>query len=229
MPGPTQARRRDPPSLAPEGRSARKRERIVEAATALFLERGYLATSIDQIAALAGVSKPTVYRFFADKDALLEHIVLGTLDRAGDPFRASLPQLGSSENLEGDLGNVARNYIAMVTQPAVLQLRRLVIGASHQLPELARSYYEHAPEQTLSALGDAFQRLAERGLLTLEDPLLAASHFAFLVIGRVLDKSLFSTDTPFSRRELNRQADAGVSVFLAAYGADGPPNRRTRL
>ena len=179
--------------------------------------RGYLGTSIDQIAARAGVSKPTVYRFFADKEALLEAIVLGTLDRAGDPFRAKLPGLTGSENLAADLQKLARSYIAMITQPSVLQLRRLVIGASHQLPELARAYYDRAHEQTLRALADAFRQLANRGLLRIDDPLLAASHFAFLVVGRVLDKSFFYRDAPFSRRELNAQANAGVQAFLRAY------------
>lgn len=204
-------------SLEPEDRSTRKRRTITAAAAALFLERGYLGTSIDQIAARAGVSKPTVYRFFADKEALLEAIVLGTLDRAGDPFRAKLPGLTGSENLAADLQKVARNYIAMVTQPSVLQLRRLVIGASHQLPELARAYYERAPEQTLRGLAEAFRQLANRGLLRIDDPLLAASHFAFLVVGRALDKSLFYRDAPFSRRELNAQANSGVEAFLRAY------------
>ncbi len=204
-------------SLEPKDRSTRKRRTITEAATALFLERGYLGTSIDQIAVSAGVSKPTVYRFFADKDALLEDIVLDTLDRAGDPFRAKLPGLTDSENLAADLQKLARSYIAMVTQPSVLQLRRLVIGASHQLPELARAYYERAPEQTLRALADAFQQLASRGLLQIDDPVLAAAHFAFLVVGRALDKSLFYRDAPFSRRELNIQSNAGVEAFLSAY------------
>jgi TetR/AcrR family transcriptional repressor of mexJK operon len=206
------------PDAQPADRSARKRQTVLEAANRLFLERGYLATSIDQIAALAAVSKPTVYRFFADKEALLEAIVLGTLDQAGEPFRAELPSLASAEDLRSDLERVARSYITMVTQPSVLQLRRLVIGASHQLPHLARTYYERAPERTLRALADVFQQLGERRILRLDDPLLAASHFAFLVVGRVLDKSLFCGDTPFTRRELNAQAAAGVKAFLNAYG-----------
>ncbi len=212
----------NPQRLEPGDRSTRKRRTITEAATALFLERGYLGTSIDQIAESAGVSKPTVYRFFADKEALLEDIVLGTLDRAGDPFRAKLPGLTDSETLAGDLQKLARSYIAMITQPSVLQLRRLVIGASHQLPELARAYYERAPEQTLRALADTFQQLAKRGLLQIDDPVLAATHFAFLVVGRALDKSLFYRDAPFSRRELNAQANAGVEAFLTAYAPPLP-------
>ena len=81
-----------------EDRSTRKRRAVVEAATSLFLRHGYLGTSMDQIAALAAVSKPTVYKFFADKERLFTEIVLGTLDRAGDPFRA---EVASGQNALG--------------------------------------------------------------------------------------------------------------------------------
>ena len=201
-----------------EDRSARKRRVIVDAATALFLRHGYLGTSMDQIAALAAVSKPTVYRFFPDKEQLFTEIVLGTLDRAGDPFRARLSAVTQTDHLAEDLRQLARSYLATVTQPAVLQLRRLVIGASHQLPGLGRAYYDSAPEQTMRALAGCFDQLAGRGLLRLADARTAAAHFAFLVLGRALDKSLFCGDKPFSDAELTAQADAGASAFLAIYG-----------
>jgi len=219
MPTDTLELSRRPPIV--EDRSTRKRRAIIEAATTLFLQRGYLGTSIDQIAALATVSKPTVYRFFTDKEQLLTEIVLGTLDRRGDPFRAELASLAQSNDLSPELRGLARDYIKIVTQPSGLALRRLVIGASHQLPALAQAYYERAQEQTLGALASVFEQLATRGLLEIDEPITAASHFAFLVLGRALDKSLFSPEKPFTDAQLERQADAGVTAFLAIY-ANGP-------
>lgn len=205
------------PGQAPGNRSARKRRAIVDAATTLFLRHGYLGTSMDQIAAFAAVSKPTVYKFFPDKERLFTAIVAETLDRASTPFLAELSRVAETGRLAGDLRQLARDYLATVIQPPVLQLRRLVIGASHQLPGLARAYYEQAPERTLLALAGCFGRLADRGLLRVVDPELAASHFAFLVLGRALDKSLFCGDEPFPAGELAAQADAGAAAFLAAY------------
>ncbi|HEY7262263.1 MAG TPA: TetR/AcrR family transcriptional regulator [Trebonia sp.] len=202
-----------------DDRSARKRRAVIDAATTMFLRHGYLGTSMDQIAAFAAVSKPTVYKFFPDKEQLLTAIVTETLDQASTPLLTELSQLAESDRLAGDLRELARRYLTTVTQPPVLQLRRLVIGASHQLPGLARTYYEQAPEQTLRALAGCFRRLADRGLLRLTDPGQAAAHFAFLVLGRALDKSLFCGDQPFTQAELAAQADAGASAFLAAYGA----------
>jgi len=99
----------------------------------------------------------------------------------------------------------------------------LVIGASHQLPELARAYYERAQEQTLQALADLFAQLTARGLLRIDDPMLAASQFAFLVLGHALDKSLFWPQNPFSDADLKAQADAGVSAFLTIYATQAAP------
>lgn len=147
--------------------------------------------------------------------------MLSALDRAGSPFRAEVSALAGTEDLPADLRRLARQYLATVTQPVVLQLRRMVIGSSPQLPDLARAYYKRAPEQTIRALARCFERLAGRGLLTLDDPDLAASHFAFLVLGRALDKSLFCGDRPFSDAELTAQADAGASAFLDVYGRGG--------
>ncbi len=110
--------------------TSRKRHAIVEAATALFLQHGYPGTSMDQIAATAAVSKPTVYRFFADKEQLFTEIVLGTLDQASQPFRTRLAALAETSQLTEELRPLARDYLATVIQPPVLQLRRLVIRGS---------------------------------------------------------------------------------------------------
>ena len=210
----------DGPARSPaEDRSTRKRRVVLEAATALFLRHGYPGTSMDQVAAHAGVSKPTVYKFFGDKEHLFSEIVLGTLESAAEPFQAELAALAESADLDTDLRRLARRYLDIVMQPPVLQLRRLVIGASHQLPGLAGEYYERAPERTIRALADAFARLADRGFLAIEDPPAAAAQFAFLVLGRALDKSLFCGDEPFPDPELTAQADSAATVFLAVYAA----------
>jgi TetR/AcrR family transcriptional regulator, mexJK operon transcriptional repressor len=214
------AARRVAPADPEGGRSARKRQAIIEAASALFLQAGYQGTSMDDIAALAAVSKQTVYKNFADKERLFHEIVLGTLDRAGEPFRVEIQALDNTADLTADLRRLAHHYLATVMQPQVLQLRRMIIGEANRLPELARTYYEQAQERTLQLLAACFARLAARGMLRREDPLLAASQFAFLVVGRALDKSLFYGDNPCPPAQLKAQAEAAVRVFLAAYRPD---------
>jgi len=67
-------------------------------------------------------------------------------------------------------------------------------------------------------LASAFDRLSERRKLLVDDPLLAATQFAFLVVGEPLDTAMFRGGRRRTRRELNSLADAAVRAFLAAYG-----------
>src|SRR5437762_212561 len=103
-------------------------------------------------------------------------------------------------------------------QPRVLQLRRLVIGEAGRFPDLGRTFYEQGPGRTIAALATAFERLAARGLLHVDDAPLAAEHFNWLIMSIPLNRAmLLGTDEP-PESERDRYADAGVRVFLAAYG-----------
>ena len=66
------------PEVEGDGRSARKRRAILDAATEVFLKSGYLGTNMDEIAALSSVSKQTVYKHFSSKEALFIEIVGGS-------------------------------------------------------------------------------------------------------------------------------------------------------
>jgi NAD(P)-dependent dehydrogenase (short-subunit alcohol dehydrogenase family) len=76
-----------------ETRSSRKRRAILDAAATVFLRNGYVGASMDEIAALAAVSKQTVYKHFADKERLFSEIVVGTVDEAGDRVHAEVVDL----------------------------------------------------------------------------------------------------------------------------------------
>ena len=151
-------------------------EVIREAATELFLRKGYLGTSMDEIAAQAGVSKQTVYTHFADKEQLFTDLVRSTMGVADEFIQVVTDRLPETDDLERDLGELARLYVTSVIQPRVLQLRRLVIGEAGRFPELARAYYERAPDRVIGTLTSCLRRLRERRLLHIKDPLLAASH-----------------------------------------------------
>jgi TetR/AcrR family transcriptional regulator, mexJK operon transcriptional repressor len=199
-------------------RSERKRGAILDAATTLFLRNGYRGTSMDEIAALAAVSKQTVYKHFADKERLFSEIVVATVGEISDPVHAEVRRLEHSADVEADLRGLARALLRMVMQPRILQLRRLVIGEAGRFPELGRVFYEQGPGRTISALATVMERLADRGVLQVDDPRLAAAHFNWLVMSIPLNRAMFlGEDRPPARAQLNRYADAGVRAFLAAY------------
>ena len=166
----------------------------------------------------AAVSKQTVYKHFADKESLFTEIVIGTVDAAGDPITTRCRASRDTGDVEADLRDLARRQLARVMQPRLLALRRLVIGEAGRFPELGRTFYERGPGRTIDALASAFERLAARGMLEVDDPQLAAAHFNWLVMSIPLNQAmLFGDDEPPASADLDRYADAGVRVFLAAY------------
>lgn len=201
-------------------RTARKRRAILDAATTLFLAEGYLATSMDQIAAAAAVSKQTVYKQFADKQTLFREIVTGTVAEVSDPVAEQVASLPGSTDLAAGLRDLARALLAQVIQPRMMQLRRLVIGEAGRFPELGRLFYDRGPGRTIGTLAAAFESLAARGALRLEDPRLAAEHFNWLVMSPPLNRVMLcgGAELP-AQADLDRYADAGARAFLAAYGA----------
>jgi TetR/AcrR family transcriptional repressor of mexJK operon len=201
-----------------EPRSVRKRRAILEAATAVFLQNGYRGTSMDEIAALARVSKQTVYKHFADKEALFTEIVSSAVDAAGDPVFAHPLSLEDAD-LKAELHALARRQLGEVMQPRLMQLRRLVIGEANRFPELGRAFYERGARRSMSALAAAFERLAARGALRADDPEVAAAHFNWLVMSAPVNRAMLLGDDGIpTAAELDRYAESGVRAFLAAYG-----------
>jgi TetR/AcrR family transcriptional regulator, mexJK operon transcriptional repressor len=205
------ARSRRAPRLASGGA-------IREAAAALFLERGYQGTSLDEIAAAAKISKQTIYTHFANKEELFADLVLGNAERVDEFVTTMLRAFNAGSDVASGLRELARLYIRFLVRPEVLRLRRLVIAEAGRYPALARTYYERVPQRVYSALAALFHELSDQGRLQVEDPVLAAHHFAWLTIGTQLDQGMFfDPGTTKAGADLDRSADAAVRVFLAAY------------
>lgn len=205
--------------LAETGRSARKRQAIIEAARTVFLRKGYGGASMDEVAALAAVSKQTVYKHFADKQRLFTTIITGDIGDTETLTHEMVAALGDSEDLEKDLREFARRHIVEVTQPHLIRLRRIIIAEAERFPELARTWYANGPERGHAGFAEQFRALARRGLLHMDDPMLAAQHFNWLILSIPLNKAMFHGDAgEFTPEELEHYADEAVRVFLAAYG-----------
>jgi AcrR family transcriptional regulator len=210
----------DSDGFAASGRSARKRRSIMEAAQTVFLRKGYDGTTMDEVAALAAVSKQTVYKHFADKKRLFTAIITSEISATETLTHSMVAALSDSHDIEQDLRRFARQHISDVVQPHLIRLRRIVIAEAEQFPELARAWYANGPERAHATLANHFRELARRGLLRVDDPLLAAQHFNWLILAIPLNKAMFhGSDTEFTSEELEHYADEGVRVFLAAYGA----------
>lgn len=199
----------------PGGRTARKRGDILDAARTAFLEHGYDGTSMDAVAAAAGVSKPTIYQHFGDKDRLFSATIVADISAAESNTQALIDALPATQHLERDLRHFARAHLADVMQPELVRMRRRLIGEAERFPDLAAIWFENGPSRGHRTLAAVFSKLADRGLLRIDDPLVAAEQFNWLVL-IPLHRAMFILD-PVKPSDLRRAADRAVGMFLSAY------------
>ena len=200
--------------------SPRKRQAILDAARALFVQRGYAGTTMDDVAVHAHVSKQTVYSHFVDKERLFKELIAADIAHSETSTHPLIESMPMTEHLERDLRVFARAHLADVMQPELLRMRRMLIGEAERFPDLAKAWYEAGPMRSCAVFAAWFKALDERGLLRVADPLLAAQQFNWLVLSIPVNAAMSepSDHALFTPRELNHYADEGVRVFLAAFG-----------
>jgi AcrR family transcriptional regulator len=206
---------------ASQPRSALKRAAILEAAAEAFLSHGYLGTSMDQIAAAAGVSKQTVYKHFTDKRSLFAEMVASVVDESRDPVEAEVATIQPGDDVAGDLRRLAHRQLDPILQPRLLALRRLVIAEAGRFPELGRAFYERGFGRSSAQVATALARLSESGALRVDDPELAAAHLSWLTLSAPVNRAMLLGPPGIPPKdEIDRYIDSGVRVFLAAYGPE---------
>jgi TetR/AcrR family transcriptional regulator, mexJK operon transcriptional repressor len=214
---------RQPSASAGTSRSERKRQVIIKAAAEVFVRHGYLGATTDAIAARASVSKQTLYKHFADKEQLYAEVILdastGVLDALSS---ATASTLQDAQDVRKALRALADSFLSALLQPDYVRLRRLVIAEADRFPDVGAAWFEGPFDRSLVLVGEAMQRLADRGLLrSLGDPTRAAYQFAGLVMYQPMNQVMFAgTDVIPPADKLNRIADSAVDTFLATYGPE---------
>jgi TetR/AcrR family transcriptional repressor of mexJK operon len=214
------------PRLA-DPRVQRSRAAVVDAARTLFLRHGYAGTTMDEIAALAGLTKRTVYNNYGDKDALFREVIVDTIAVAEDFAREMRDAFtgATAAGLPAALEAFGRRLALGIVRGEVVAIRRLLIGEARGFPDLAIQYFDRAPGQVMATLADRFAKLAQAGLLGIDDPRRAAAQFAYLVAGEPLDRAVLTGAVP-PEREIVATAREGVRTFLARYAPSRKQSRK---
>jgi TetR/AcrR family transcriptional regulator, mexJK operon transcriptional repressor len=144
------------------------RERLRAAAHRLFLQQGYLATSIDAILAEAGISsKETLYRHYANKEALFVDVLSSlTMEQPGFSERlAALPAPHDLSSLRQALTQLSHEILAMMSQPGYLPLVRMIIAESPRFPQLGTLFFSTVTQRGLALLTALLREARERQII----------------------------------------------------------------
>jgi AcrR family transcriptional regulator len=193
-----------------------KRRQIMEGARQVFLSAGFDGASMNDIARVAGVSKGTLYAYFNSKDDLFEEIIRAEKGQAAERLCAFLPDYSDPRAMLTDFGV---RLLTRMAEPSTLALSRVVIAAAGKFPNIGRVFFEAGPLLGNHRLAERLRSLEQAGLIRAPDPERAAWHFLDLCFSGVYKKLLFGVVDTISPEDIEASVEAGVDVFLKAYGA----------
>ena len=192
-----------------------KRRQILDGARKVFMDLGFDGASMGEIARAAGVSKGTLYVYFADKCRLFEAIVEQEALAQGEVAFNFDPAREAATTLR----EFGRAYIELICRPGGASAIRTVIAIAERMPELGRRYYERVLEKTISRLASYLDVHVASGELVVEDRQLAASQFLMMCQASLFLPFLFQAAPAPSPERILQVVDSATRMFLAAYRA----------
>ena len=191
-----------------------KRRAILDAAKTLFLSHGYANTSMDAVAAEAGVSKLTVYSHFNDKETLFSSAVMAKCEEQLPPLFFELP---AGIPVEKVLLNIARGFHQLINSDESVNLHRLMMALGTQDPKLSQIFFDAGPERMVQGMERLLKRIDETGALSIDLPRNAAEHFFCLLKGAGNFRLLYCCGEPLSEEAAESHVQEVVGLFMRAY------------
>src|SRR5438309_6203868 len=190
-----------------------KRRQILDGARKLFLDLGFDAASMGELARSAGVSKGTLYVYFADKNRLFEAIVEEEmLDQQKVAFN-----FDPERDVATTLRQFGRAYIELLCRPGGGSAIRTVMAIAERMPEVGRRYYEHVLEKTINRLAAYLEAHVKTKDLAIDDCQLAASQFMQMCQASLFLRFIFQAAPAPSAERIAEVVESATRMFLAAY------------
>jgi len=190
-----------------------KRQQILAAATELFTEQGYAATSMDLIANYGEVSKQTVYSHFGSKDELFAaaieqkcdsyHMLDFDLDDITDPKQALL--------------TLAQRFLTMLTSKEACAVHKICAYEAISHPTLSELFYQAGPEKITTEVAELMALLNERKILSIVNSHFAALQFLNMMKGEAWMRVEFNTKHQVSKNEIDAYLLSSVELFMRGY------------
>lgn len=191
-----------------------RRDRIIQAARAVFFETGYASASMSMIAQRLGGSKATLYAYFKNKEDLFAAIVAEQCCQVQD----ALDDEFNDEDVRQSLTNIGMKLMGLLMSDSSIRMLQLLIEEGPRSPELSRLFMEAGPQRGEQRMAEFFADAQARGRLDIPDPMTAAKQFSSLVKGNLhFKRTLGLIDDPAPER-IRQEVEDAVEMFMRAYG-----------
>ncbi len=200
-------------AAAEEDRS--KRRQILDGARKVFMDLGFDGASMNEIARSAGVSKGTLYVYFADKNRLFEAIVQQeALEHGQVAFN-----FDPGRDVETTLREFGKAYIELICRPGGGSAIRTVMAIAERMPDVGRRYYENVLEKTINRLAEYLRAHVGQNDLAIDDCRLAASQFQQMCQASLFLPFVFQAAPAPSAERIAQVIESATQMFLAMYRA----------
>ena len=192
-----------------------KRRQILDGARKVFMDLGFDGASMNEIARSAGVSKGTLYVYFADKYRLFEAIV--ETEELGQ--RQSTFNLDPARDAETTLREFGRAYIQLLCRPGGGSSIRTVMAIAERMPDVGGRFYVNVLEKTINRLADYLRAHIRPNDLAIDDCGLAAAQFMQMCQATLFLPFVFQVTPSPSPERIAQVVDSATRIFLSAYRA----------
>ncbi len=197
-------------------KKGRKFDQVLDGARCVFLADGYEGASVDAIARAAGVSKATLYSYFADKRLLFMEVARTECQGQLDDAKSILDGGKAPQEV---LAQAGRRMMGLILSPFGQAIFRMCVAEGDRFPELGREFYRTGPKVFHDTLVVYFRQAIARGELEIDDMPLASDQFIKLCHATLFTEMMFGMRKTASEAEIGRVVDGAVETFLARYAA----------
>lgn len=189
-----------------------KQAHILAAAHQLFLANGYKRTSMEAIRALAGVSKPTLYAYYVDKEALFADVIRSTFERMALAHFPSVSHISTTAELRQALVIFAHQVMYNMMMTGQLALLRNIIAELPHFPHLGDIFRQNGPARGIALATQLFVQLHQQGVIHVVDAELSARMFIGPMLTYMFTDGLLQVGEPqMPARDL---VELHVDLFL---------------
>jgi AcrR family transcriptional regulator len=197
-------------------------QRILDAATAIFLQYGFAGASLEKIADAASASKATLYSRYSGKEALFSEVVKRS---AGRSLQA-IQETPRADSLQEQLALATRTLVTRLLSDEVVGLIRMVVADAPRFPMLAKLTHDAGRLRAIDAVATVIAEHAQQPrdahtqTVLRRQAKIVATQILDAIVAPLLMRAMLGHDLDQIRGEIRAHIKQALAIFMAAKVLD---------